>query len=337
MEDTGKKEKKPILKSELFWFLIFTFAVSCGTIWKMERANTSMRISHELIVKNNKDIQTQLKDSILSLYKTALSDSTLTARQRDSYAESIDKTVANFIDRDYDERAKDLMEIEFSKIQNEYEVLNLWCALLTVVFLIFSFFSIFKTNEMSRQGEEALVSLRATAKEAKKKSDNIEQQVSAAEQRITEKEKDLISGLTKKVQSLTDQLTTNETTLEQLKADVQTQSGIMQELSDKRDETFSDIDQKVSGVEETLFKRIEEAVKAQASLKMKDLSDSITELRDDHGNLRDTVLRLMSQIKVNDTEGKDYEVSEEEDDIDSHEEEPEEDMTLTEESSEVLE
>lgn len=51
---------------------------------------------------------------------------------------------------------KALLELEFNKIQNEYETLALWAGILTVVFLIFSFYSMFKTDELLKQGREGV-------------------------------------------------------------------------------------------------------------------------------------------------------------------------------------
>lgn len=54
---------------------------------------------------------------------------------------------------------KALLELEFNKIQNEYETLALWAGILTVVFLIFSFYSMFKTDELLQQGKNGLKEL----------------------------------------------------------------------------------------------------------------------------------------------------------------------------------
>lgn len=54
---------------------------------------------------------------------------------------------------------KALLELEFNKIQNEYETLALWAGILTIVFLIFSFYSMFKTEELLKQGKQGLSDL----------------------------------------------------------------------------------------------------------------------------------------------------------------------------------
>lgn len=54
------------------------------------------------------------------------------------------------------EEIKSLLELEFNKLQNEYESVEIWTGILTVVFLIFSFYSIFKTEQMESQSREGL-------------------------------------------------------------------------------------------------------------------------------------------------------------------------------------
>lgn len=49
-----------------------------------------------------------------------------------------------------------LLEMEMGKLQSEYETLEIWTALITVVFLLFSFFSMFRSEELERQGRETV-------------------------------------------------------------------------------------------------------------------------------------------------------------------------------------
>lgn len=57
------------------------------------------------------------------------------------------------------QETKDLLEMQFAKIQHETESLQIWCGILTIVFLIFSFYSLFKTDELVRQGKEGVKEL----------------------------------------------------------------------------------------------------------------------------------------------------------------------------------
>lgn len=50
----------------------------------------------------------------------------------------------------------ELLELNFNRIQHEYTVLALWAGVLMIVFLIFSFYSLYKTDDIAKQGKESL-------------------------------------------------------------------------------------------------------------------------------------------------------------------------------------
>lgn len=54
------------------------------------------------------------------------------------------------------EEIKSLLDLEFNKIQNEFEAFEIWAGILTIIFLIFSFYSFFKTEQLEQQGKTAL-------------------------------------------------------------------------------------------------------------------------------------------------------------------------------------
>ena len=60
----------------------------------------------------------------------------------------------------------ELLELHFNRIQHEYTVLALWAGVLMIVFLIFSFYSLYKTDDIAKQGKDSL-------KEIKEKGDNV--------------------------------------------------------------------------------------------------------------------------------------------------------------------
>ena len=74
----------------------------------------------------------------------------------------------------HQEEVKALLELQFNKIQNEYETQEVWTGILTIVFLIFSFYSLFKSEEMERQGKKALHSIEESEKGAQKVLGSIE-------------------------------------------------------------------------------------------------------------------------------------------------------------------
>lgn len=54
----------------------------------------------------------------------------------------------------FQESVKTMMEMEYAKIQNEYESQEIWIGLITIVFLIFSFYSMMKSEQFERQCQE---------------------------------------------------------------------------------------------------------------------------------------------------------------------------------------
>lgn len=75
----------------------------------------------------------------------------------------------------HQEEIKALLELQFNKIQNEYETQEVWTGILTIVFLIFSFYSLFKSEEMERQSKLALHSIEESEKGAQKALGSIEE------------------------------------------------------------------------------------------------------------------------------------------------------------------
>jgi len=71
------------------------------------------------------------------------------------------------------QETKDLLELQFAKIQHETESLQIWCGILTVVFLIFSFYSLFKTDELVQQGRDGLRELAALQASGAKRIDDL--------------------------------------------------------------------------------------------------------------------------------------------------------------------
>lgn len=52
-------------------------------------------------------------------------------------------------------QAKNMLELHLDKVEHEYGNITMWAAILTLVFLVFSFYSMFKLEEYIKQGKEA--------------------------------------------------------------------------------------------------------------------------------------------------------------------------------------
>lgn len=56
----------------------------------------------------------------------------------------------------FHQEVKTLLDLEFNRIQNEFEAIEIWTGVLTVIFLIFSFYSLFKTEQLENQSKDEL-------------------------------------------------------------------------------------------------------------------------------------------------------------------------------------
>lgn len=83
-----------------------------------------------------------------------------------------------------------ILEIEANKIQNQYEALGIWGAIITILFLIFSFYSLFKSEELRKEGVEALEYLRGINEKASEDKHKIESYSALADQRLSQFDND---------------------------------------------------------------------------------------------------------------------------------------------------
>ncbi len=83
-------------------------------------------------------------------------------------AGDISSTIKNNIELDALKQAKydniqngtrDLLELQYAKIQHEYESIQIWYGILTVIFLVFSFYSLYKVDDIVKQGKDGLKDL----------------------------------------------------------------------------------------------------------------------------------------------------------------------------------
>ena len=65
------------------------------------------------------------------------------------------------VERDHlNGQTKTMIDLHLNKIEHEYSNITLWAAILTIVFLVFSFYSVFKADELIKQGTDSLKEIR---------------------------------------------------------------------------------------------------------------------------------------------------------------------------------
>lgn len=86
----------------------------------------------------------------------------------------IDK-IADLLDR-HQNRVESLLEIEYNKLQADFNILMLWSSCLMIVFLVFSLYSIFKTDEMLGKAENEANRIHQLLAESNQACENITNQ-----------------------------------------------------------------------------------------------------------------------------------------------------------------
>lgn len=168
LDKTPKNKNNQKVSDKFFWFVlistvIFALAQVYNCCKAKERQDRILGIlldsktvsnSHDRDVINYSDssvvdsnflnkrdsLQSSKKDTIVFLEKENKDPELNTSPNITSTIENIEK----------------LLHLEFAKIQEERNALTLWIGIITVVFLIFSFYSMLKSDDLVRQSREGL-------------------------------------------------------------------------------------------------------------------------------------------------------------------------------------
>ena len=62
-------------------------------------------------------------------------------------------------------QVKTMLDLHLNKVEHEYSNITLWAAILTILFLVFSFYSIFKVDDLVHQGHEGIFEIRNLKKD----------------------------------------------------------------------------------------------------------------------------------------------------------------------------
>lgn len=157
---------------------------------------------------------------------------------------------------------RSLLELQFNKIQNEYEALEIWAGILTILFLVFSFYSLFKIE----QQEE--------------KSENTVKHIKELESRGYEELKSLRGEKEKIKQQFEDEL--NKMSVLEVKLDEQVQKAI----SDQSSKAEKSIEDFISEQQKQFEKKINE-VSVYYEQARNNLEDTIAEYQNIIENIKD--------------------------------------------------
>lgn len=184
----------------------------------------------------------------------------------------------------FNEGIRAMLELEFNKIQNEYETQEIWVGLITIVFLVFSFYSIMKSEQFERQCYEDAEKIHDLTEKCQKLLASIE------------------SDKTKKLTSIDDSYNTWRTS-EEDKLKNQTTALVSRELKAFRDERALKMEEIITrwdGEVKTKIEDILAGVNARVDATMDDYANRSNKM------LTSTESKLNAEISrlLNDSEAK---------------------------------
>lgn len=168
------------------------------------------------------------------------------------------------------QETKDLLEMQFAKIQHETESLQIWCGILTVVFLIFSFYSLFKTDELVQQGRDGVKELSSLQESGKMCIDEMKQNGLAKISTFETESKEAIAKINERASA------------EKMK--------IEEEVNKKKDNAITAIDQRINEANLMLDQKYQDLANA--------LEDKTNGVPETGADVDDLIKQINSRLDV---------------------------------------
>ena len=126
----------------------------------------------------------------------------------------------------HEERMQSLMDMEFEKLQNDFNFISLWAGLITIVFLIFSIYSIFKTDEMLKKSEKVYEDIKTQSNVIDNFTENIQKEYRRELETLKTESDDFIKELTQKISMLNERLAIIDSQIKRTREASQTDDAI---------------------------------------------------------------------------------------------------------------
>lgn len=81
-----------------------------------------------------------------------------------------------------DGQTKTMIDLHLNKVEHEYSNITIWAAALTILFLVFSFYSIYKMDELIQQGDDGLKDIRRIRRESEQVKNQVEKETQALQE-----------------------------------------------------------------------------------------------------------------------------------------------------------
>lgn len=127
---------------------------------------------------------------------------------------------------EHSERMEELMNMEFEKLQNDFNFISLWAGLLTIVFLIFSIYSIFKTDEMLKKSENVYDEIKDKAYVVDNFTKNVKRKYKQELNALKKDSDDYIKDLLQKISLLDSRMASMDSLVKQVKNSTQVDDSV---------------------------------------------------------------------------------------------------------------
>lgn len=163
------KDRFHLYRHTFIWIIVIASVLAVGVFVCVV---LSFNNSHKNIVQTNAEsiakIETQLELAHISNDNSFYADEYVVSSIRESMA-SIES----------------LLNLELSRIQSDYAILSLWAGVLMIIFLVFSIYSMFKTDEVLKQSKIGLETVEKAEERANESVSRVEDKANVEIQKVS--------------------------------------------------------------------------------------------------------------------------------------------------------
>ena len=284
-----KKVKDIVSTSSGFWFFFAVSVISiCLTLWSQKKIITSvdeyekqMDKLYATLIKDSVNSPVVNVDSVCAILNTPGKSKTKDREVLRNYLIEMDKYVQSEVSKSntactmYAAEIKKLLDNQYYRVRQEYEALQTWCAILTIVFLVFSFYSLYKADDMVKQGRKGLNEIETIRRDGQTNIYQIqkdaEKSVSEMKHTIENQVQGMNMRMSEVVQKISEESGRIDTELERLKKEVDDKvSDVEKAYTQSLEKQASDLEKQISSARTM----IDEAMKSmQGFLELKNLVD----------------------------------------------------------------
>ena len=116
----------------------------------------------------------------------------------------VNEQLANYM-RESMESTQTLLQLQSTKIQSDFTLLSVWAGILMIVFLIFSIYSIFKTDELMKQGRDGLKAIEETKYKAEGYISQIDEKARVKVEQVSKASEEQLAKITQEATMSLDQ------------------------------------------------------------------------------------------------------------------------------------